>query len=205
MRGYRAGVDWSTLVFAAVAAVAAVLAAAWGWSDRPQHGWYIHRETDHGTEFRKAKMTFTVRAVGTAVAHNVEVRVVGARYSTSVRVSQPQMGVGSESIVIEVWLPEQPQPPAYIEIVWARLRPYQEYGQRVDARSMAWEQWRWHWRSICLRRRPGRSCWTTRLVRTSGGWRPDRGLPRASIPLTVKERDSSPAGDGSGGDESPPG
>jgi hypothetical protein len=178
------GMDWWTVVFAAVAAIAAILAAAWGWTDRPQLGWHIHKEARDGTPPRKPKMTFAVRAVGTAVAHNVEVRVAGALHCESRKTGmfQPQMGAGSEPIVVAVWLSGNPGSQAYVEIIWTRLRPYREKGQRVEVHSMNWEVWQWRWSSIRLCPRPGGGRWTKRLVRTSGNWVPARRKPRAEIP-----------------------
>jgi hypothetical protein len=178
------GVDWWTRVFAAVAAIAAIFAAAWAWTDRPQPGWHIHMEAKDGTPFRKPIMTFAVRAVGTAVAQNVEVRVAGALHCESRKtgVFQPQMGAGSEPFVVDVWLSGNPGSQAYVEIIWTRLRPYLEKGQRVEVHSMNWEVWQWRWSSIRICPRPGSGRWTKRLVRTSGNWVPARRKPRAEIP-----------------------
>ena len=180
--------DWWTLAFAAVAAIAAALAAAWSWTDRPQHGWHIHGETEDDAPNQKPKMTFAVRAVGTAVAHNVEVRVAGVLHGASPEtgVFQPQMGVGSEPIVVEVRLSEKPGARAYVEIIWTRLRPSREYGRRVEIASMGWEEWKWRWSSARLLPRPGGGPWTKRFVRTSGDWVPARRKPRAEIPIAAR-------------------
>lgn len=197
--------DWWTLIFAAVAAIAAILAATWGWTDRPQHGWHIRREIEEGTPTRKPRVTFTVRAVGTAVVHNVEVRVAGALHcESSTGLFQPQMGTGSDPIIVAARLSGKPESQTHVEIIWTRLRPYREYAQRVEARSLKWETWRWRWSSIRLRARPNGGWWTTRLVRTSGAWVPDRRKPRVEIPLTGKPKESPLADDGCQQDETPP-
>ncbi|MEV0535495.1 hypothetical protein [Kitasatospora sp. NPDC050463] len=192
--------DWWTLAFAAVAAAAALAAARWGWLDRPQHGWNIRRtrepeldERTEGTEgsetYRKQKTTFAVRAVGTAVAHNVEVRVAGAltyKSKAGSRMYQPSMGAGSRPIVFDVWLSDTTDSKLYIEILWTQLRPYRQLGERIEAESLAWEKWRWNWNCICLRRRSGGGWWTARPVRTSGRWVPTRRRARAEIPVTTE-------------------
>jgi hypothetical protein len=198
--------DWWTLVFAAVAAGASALAVAWGWSDRPQYGWHIRREeTATVTPHRRQKLTFVVRAVGTAVVHNAEVRVAGAVHAESqTNVFRGQMSVGSEPIVVDIWPARKPGSQTYVEIIWTRLRPYREYGLRVNAQSMKWEKWQWYWHTIRLARRPGGGWWTTRPARLDGDWVPDLLKPRAEIPLTDATRETSPAGDGGRGDEIPP-
>lgn len=193
LRGYGSRMDWWTLVFAAIAAVASTVVARWGWVDRPQHGWNIRRthdpgvdeQTEAGATYKRPKMTFTVRAVGTAVVHNVEVRAPGSLRcapKSDSTMFQASMGVGSEPIVFDVWFSEKAESKVYIEIIWTRLRPYRAYGERVEVESLAWEEWRWHWGRVCLRRRPGGKWWTARPVRTSGGWVPMGGRARAEIP-----------------------
>ena len=133
------------------------------------HGWHIYRETEDETPNQKPKMTFTVRAVGTAVVHSVQVRVAGARNfkPQSTSLFQPYMGAGSEPIVVAVRLwTTKPEPEseseACVEIIWTRLRPYREYGRRVKARSMDWEERRRG--SIRLRPRPDGGWWTRRAL-----------------------------------------
>src|SRR5690606_34416354 len=138
-----------------------------------------------GTPRNRGQLTFTVRAVGTAVVHNVEVRAPGSLRcapKSDSTMFQASMGVGSEPIVFDVWFSEKAESKVYIEIIWTRLRPYRAYGERVEVESLAWEEWRWHWGRVCLRRRPGGKWWTARPVRTSGGWVPMGGRARAEIP-----------------------
>ncbi|MEV3993618.1 hypothetical protein AB0J57_32450 [Streptomyces sp. NPDC049837] len=145
----------------------------------------MDEQTEKGATYKRLKMTFAVRAVGTAVVHNVEVRVpgtLGVQPEPDSTMFQAYMGAGSEPIVFDVWLPDKTESKVYVEIFWTRLRPYRECGERVEVESLDWQEWRWNWRCVCLRRTPGGKWWTTRPVRTSGDWVPMGGRERAEIP-----------------------
>ncbi|WP_434593594.1 hypothetical protein [Streptomyces sp. A5-4] len=173
---------------AVIAAVASTAVARWGWIDRPQHGWNVRRTADSHedvpkseagkTTYKRPRTTFTVRAVGTAVVHNVEVRVHGAPVGSG-RLYQATMSAGSEPIVFDAYLPKSEDSKVYIEIVWTRLRPYRAFGQRFEARSLEWQNWQWNWTSIRFK---VNGKWTAFPARTTGDWVSRNTRPRVEIP-----------------------
>ncbi|SES32411.1 hypothetical protein SAMN04487983_104287 [Streptomyces sp. yr375] len=142
-----------------------------------------------------------MHAVGTAVVHAVTVRVPGnlhvgkpeknetAKEAEERRsLYRPTMSVGSKPIEFVVFFPNEGK--VYIEVIWVRLRPYQTFGQRVDARALAdgespaWEQWQWSWRSLRPRCSAGGRWWMVWPVRTRGEWVSAEEPSRVTIPET---------------------
>nr|WP_024126157.1 hypothetical protein [Streptomyces sp. FR1]AHE38775.1 hypothetical protein pFRL2_100c [Streptomyces sp. FR1] len=200
-----------TLVAALAAALASIVVARWEWFDRPQHGWNIHVSSDHGTDeahpetgkkvYRRKRATFSVYAVGTAVVHTVKVTAPGSLHVGKPEKGEdvkeaaerrglyrPTMSVGSKPIEFIVFFHDSGK--TYIEITWIRLRPYQMFGERVDARALAdgespaWERWQWSWRSIRPRCCTGGRWWMIYPVRTKGRWVSAEYPSRIEIPET---------------------
>jgi hypothetical protein len=190
-------VDWWALAFAIAATVAAVVAAMWGWVDRPQQTWWYStvREPEWkprdggGGEVRRLPerhevhaVKVTIRATGAAML-NASLYVDGCTVIGKLEERTPFVGElapGTDPLRVEVLLPASPEP-AYVGLVWIRRRPLAHFGARLNLRtdSPAQEVWRWDWRSLRIRSAGGR----VRVVRTTGRWVPHVRALFADIPL----------------------
>ncbi|WP_137991254.1 hypothetical protein [Streptomyces vilmorinianum] len=146
----------STLIFSIVAALGAASVAYWAWVDRPRYAWGVRYEWRRDPKTERV----VVRALGTAVARSVEVRVPDQLPQRS-----SQMSAHDEPITIDFRRPESGE--IYAEIYWTTAHPLRrrELGERVNLRSLKRERWRWKWRG-------SEGCWkkvsrqVTRIPRT---------------------------------------
>ncbi|GAA2118417.1 hypothetical protein [Streptomyces synnematoformans] len=200
--------NWWTLIFAAVAAVASAAVARWEWFDRPQHAWWIRRNreridvvqqpgkaTFRAVDFNdRHRATFLVHAIGTAIVHNVSIDVVGGKVLGSPELERiGGMTQGSEPFEFDVLVPPTSEGDAWVEIRWLLPRPLRVFGQRIHVRTGELQRWRWQWRSLRLRKRRSEPWWMMRPVRTTGVWVKHDQSPLARIPGTDLRSGEPPA------------
>lgn len=189
-------VDWSTLAFAGIAALAATPVAAWAWTDRPQYGWTFRTGWPSTQEVpikggvairpndrtQPEKVKVELHAIGTATVIDIRLRFDGCQpLSRGDVLHAGRMDNGSPPLSTVVLLPAAGAGPAWVEVTWRRQRPRVKRGERMELRTGAHQKWRWRWKSLRPRRVTGRR-WRFRLVRTSGKWVPAGGPPIPEIP-----------------------
>jgi hypothetical protein len=206
-------VDWWALGFAVTATVAAVIAALWGWVDRPRYLWWYHTSREGfgwqpmecGGE-RLARISrdeqheqeIEVRNVGTAPMYEATPIPVGASFTGKAddrRDWSPMLSMDSEPLTVKVNVPAVAEHPdaVYLELQWIRPLPLTHCGHRLNLRTLEQAVWRWHWWSLLPRIRPGTRWWQVwqfRLTRVSGRWVPWLRAPLAAIPTLGRQRSS---------------
>lgn len=200
-------VNIGALAFSVTATIAAVVAAWWGWLDRPQVAFRFNTTRDRTrTVDRSARpgesvtdllvvdhqsdgfgATVKVFCEGDGVVRDVYFRPSGSiKLIPGERedVLRSRMTADSAPLEINLRVPslERQKADPYLEIVWTTLRPRRHHGQRIHLRTRAletwqWSLWRWGWR-----KRPHEPWWKHRLVRTQGRWVVDRKNPLVTVP-----------------------
>lgn len=191
-----------TLAFSLLAALSASIAAGWMWLDRPHRSWRITVSRDLlkttkngnveklgiGSKEDSHVATITLCATGTAILHDVDVRVCGADFThIDVESSVDRMVPGGEPIRVDVDIPEASNGEAYLEVIWRRNRPRRMDGERMNLRSLSWSDWRWKWSSLRWVRQPGQPLHKGRWSRTKGLWVERYRPPRVPIPSCFTE------------------
>lgn len=181
----------ATLIFAAVAAVAAVFAARWEWLDRPQHAWRYRRRYQNLDQ--TGRVSIQVLVEGTALFHNVLAGTYGPGVTASDGWKRENAMVrGSDPIELSATILPPEKGDAWVEVRWITFRPSRQYGERVNLHTNEFQEWKWRWPSLRVRPRPGEPWWKAMPHRTSGGWKAVRKSPRAEIPTEGTGLESAP-------------
>lgn len=178
------------ILIAIIAAVAATLAARWGWVDRPSYLWHFRIQDKDGVR----KQNVIVSFLGTAVAYNVKVRAIGYLHpSEKTGQHRSEMRRDLEPIEIATYRSKKEEDrnsETYIEVAWTTSRPRRRYGERINTCTTSLEVWRWSWRRLAIqrvpealpRKRPYLYPWEYRVIRTSGRWVPVKRRPLHELP-----------------------
>lgn len=179
------------LVFSVIAAVAGIIVARWEWMDRPTTGWQIVFPKPHFDERGRPRYQAAVFFQGEASIDDVEVHGIGYRTWTESDENRIPWNPSSDHLLFH-YEPFEEGQEAYIEITWTTHRPLRHRGMRANTQTRIWQVWRWHWRSLRIKRAPGRRpehpkwlrFFDYRPIRTKGRWVNLTRVPMIRIPRT---------------------
>lgn len=173
--------DWLTLIAASVAAVAAIFAARWEWLDRPERVWRyrsVYTNPNLGSRVR-----VVVHADGTGLFFNARAGIYGRGVKRAGDWQQANaMARGADPFELTAYLDSPEKGPAWVEVRWITFRPRREHGERINLHTREFQEWKWFWRSLSVKPRPGDPWWKMWPHRTEGDWVTVRKSPRAQIP-----------------------
>lgn len=201
-------VSIGAFLFSVTATIAAIIAARWGWLDRPQTAFRFNTSRDRTRQIPRPhqpgetsvdivpidhetdafETTVKVFYEGDKVVRNVYFRPAGSMKlipGEKEDVFRSRMVADSAPLEIQARVPDhdRQEDEPYIEIVWTTLRPCRHHGQRLHLRTNELETWQWSWWPWGIRKRPHEKWWKHRLVRTRGRWTIDRYVPLVTIPM----------------------